>query len=720
MKILFLVLSFMTIASAQAKVSCDYFEDDNQMVHIKGQNEMNLYECLGYFHALDRLYLMDFFRRAAQGRNAEVLGYKAIKNDFFIRTLDFEIKAQKVFNDLDTTVKNILISYANGVNDVIKSKSWNFGGEFKTLGYEPEEWKPHHSILLIYLQSLNQTIKTFRQDLDESEWMLKYGERAASLFDEENTPWFTPVLKKNEYAEKTAIVNLGPKFKGRLDYDFSEAQGSNNWIFDKEKTASKKAMLANDPHLELKRPAFWYWVHLDYGSINVVGSTIPGLPFVVAGTTPHLSWGLTNSYYDTADAVLLDEKEVQDLPSIRPNVKFKFGPLTLPFVFKTYQLAKGKYPVLPLPAPKGKVIALRWSGLDITAQDIMSYKDIVYAKNVTEAQKVLRGMGAPSWNFVFADHEGNIGYQVVGRLPKRTTKTFGALPLALKDMDFEYLKPEENPNLLKPARHFVVTANQRHYSGSSKYVGGQGNAFSLRANRIESLLMEKSQKKKLTVADFQSVQCDTSAHDANYFLPLILKELDAKKVWQNKEKEAFAILKNWDFQTLANCEACTIYRRTMELLKEENKVNEIALYQLMAKNEVTISNSFARAVKELWNKDKVRFVNWEEYHRLYFEHISGKDELNNQESIFTQGDQHSVNPGTARYVDDVLWHHNGASQRVVVEMTNPPQVFLSFPGNNRGNYFAIQGDSWNGWRECQFRNVLYPLDWSKVTLSHTN
>jgi penicillin amidase len=716
---IYLMASF----SSNAKnIECDYFEDHQQVVHIKGQNEMNLYECLGYFHALDRAYLMDYFRRAGQGRNAEVLGFKNIKNDFFIRALEFEKRAKKIFSDMDDHMKNILISYTNGVNEVFLKKKWNFGGEFKTLGYVPEKWEPHHSIIIIFLQSLNQTSKTFRNDLEESEWLKQYGDEAKDLFNEENVPWFNPILKDGEFKAKDEkkVVSTGSAFDTASPYDFSQDTGSNNWIVSKKLTVERKALLANDPHLDLKRPAFWYWVHLDFSKINVIGSTIPGLPFVISGTTPNLSWGLTNSYYDTADAVLIDESEIKDAPSFRPNVKFKWGPITFPFIFKSYQLVDGKYPIIPIPSPKGKKILFRWSGMDISASDIASYRDILVAKNVEEAKKVFQKMGIPSWNFVFADKNGEIGYQVVGRLPKKTLRTFGAIDLKLKDIHFEFLLPHENPGIINPKREYLITANQRHYPANSFYIGGNGNALSFRGYQIEKLLNDRLKtKKKISIEDFQSIQCDTSATDAEFFVPLLKKNLEPKKIL-GKDKQALGLLVNWDFSTNASCEACSIYRRFMEILKTDNKINEVALYQLLEKNKIDVANAFSKTVSELWNEKNQRFLYWEEFHRLHFEHISGHEDFDNKESIFTMGDQHSVNPGTARFENGEMIHYSGASQRVVVEMNNPPKVFLSFPGNNRGNYFAIQGDSWNSWKSCHFQTLHFPVDWTKVSLQKNN
>ncbi|QCI79999.1 hypothetical protein E6W36_12200 [Hankyongella ginsenosidimutans] len=42
-------------------------------------------------------------------------------------------------------------------------------------------------------------------------------------------------------------------------------------------------------------------------ALDITGVTLPGAPFMVAGSNGHIAWGFTNSYIDTSDAVLLEE-----------------------------------------------------------------------------------------------------------------------------------------------------------------------------------------------------------------------------------------------------------------------------------------------------------------------------------------------------------------------------------------------------------------------------
>jgi penicillin amidase len=107
-----------------------------------------------------------------------------------------------------------------------------------------------------------------------------------------------------------------------------EGKGSNNWVVPGSNTQSGLPLLANDPHLGLSAPAVWYFAGLHapagklpdgqtHGALNVVGATLPGLPFVVLGRTQKAAWGFTNTGPDVQDLFLeaLEGKDSYRTPS---------------------------------------------------------------------------------------------------------------------------------------------------------------------------------------------------------------------------------------------------------------------------------------------------------------------------------------------------------------------------------------------------------------------
>ncbi len=82
--------------------------------------------------------------------------------------------------------------------------------------------------------------------------------------------------------------------------------GSNNQAISGAHTASGAPILLGDSHQGVAHPAIYYLVHLRAtdGSLDVVGASFPGVPFVVFGHNGVGAFTPTTSIYDSADAYL--------------------------------------------------------------------------------------------------------------------------------------------------------------------------------------------------------------------------------------------------------------------------------------------------------------------------------------------------------------------------------------------------------------------------------
>ncbi|MFA5584089.1 MAG: penicillin acylase family protein, partial [Bacteriovoracaceae bacterium] len=365
MKIIFLLLLLLSSISLHASPSCQAKYDEMGIPHQEVTSNKEFYYCFGFHHGKDRAWQMDFFRRFAYGTNAEVLGYKFIKNDFMMRLLDLPKLAARLYEELSIESKELLQNYTEGVNEGFKEGK--LSDEFIKLGFTPAKWEPLHSIAVLLLQSFDQTKKTFFFDIKEQEKLDRYPD-AKKLFDENETPWLTTILKEGEYqTQETRGVsapshNKSFKLWAAFPELFGRKSGSNNWVVNSNYTKNKVAILANDPHLDLKTPSFWYWVHLKSQDNQVIGASLPGLPFVASGTNGKVSWGLTNSYLNSADSIEITDIDKKDITSVRPVIWFKFGFFKLPFFFKSIEKFNETYPVLPLEVPQRDKVVLRWSG----------------------------------------------------------------------------------------------------------------------------------------------------------------------------------------------------------------------------------------------------------------------------------------------------------------------------------------------------------------------
>lgn len=655
-------------------------------------SEDEFYFCFGYHHGKDRAWMMDFFRRSAQGKNAEVLGFDHLKSDLMMRLLDLEGLASKIWNNYPDNEKHKLNAYSRGVNagfsEGKKAK------EFQDAGYEPEVWKPENTLEILLLQSFDQTRKTFISDWDQEKTKAKWKERAFELMDNDNAPWENTILKSGEYASTTSTskaptvlrsqsVSLWANFPEVFGYE----SGSNNWVVSGKKSTTGKAMLANDPHLDLKTPLFWYWIYLRGAQKDVIGASLPGVPLIASGTNGNVAWGLTNAYINTADAVFVKDLPESELESIRPVVWIKFWFLKIPFFFKSFERTKTGHPVLPLEIDRDEKMFLRWTGFQLKPSDIEPMFSLLEVKTIDEMDEKLKQVGIPAWNFVFADRNGEIGYRVIGNSYKHEGPTpFGMKTLSHKELQENVIfSPEERPHILRPKREYVYSANNRHWPLDSRLNGGRGYAFSFRGHRIDELLSERQ-----SLETFKKIQCDRQAVDAKFFVPALINAIEIPE------------LKEWNLEASENLVAPGIYRRFMDLLMEKWEVNEYGLTRLL-KTITQEQREEMKSVLEIARKD-IAGRPWGKVHRLSFAHLSRNVRWVFSPEISAPGDNHTVDPGTSKWNEDrkVYEHISGASMRMIIEMEDRPKIHLVLPGFNRDYTTKTEKDPWKDWKDCKY------------------
>ncbi len=697
MILLFLSL-FISSVSASSTFPCETTYDQVNIPHVTTSSEEGYYYCFGLNHGRDRAWEMDFFRRVAAGRNAEVLGFSQLKSDLMMRLLDLPSLAEKLWSGFPEDKKKIIQIYADGVNEGFKTGK--NATEFKDIGFEPEPWLPQHTIYVLLIQSFDQTKKTFFRDYEEEKLKSAWGVKAESLFDQENFPWDNTILKEGEYKKSNKVVLQTSDMKvshaklwGEFPTLFGLESGSNNWVVSDKKSKTGNAILANDPHLDLKTPLFWYWIGLRAPGITMLGASVPGVPVIISGTNGKVAWGLTNSYLKSADAVFIKDLKKNQIESFRPFVKVKFGFLKIPFFFKSFEKLTSGHKVLPLELESDEKLILRWSGYSLTPGEVYPMFDFPKVQDVAGLNELTSKVGLPSWNYVFADVKGDIGYRVVGKTYKNSQKkSFGISRMSFNEfLSEEFLSPEERPHVLKPSRNYIYTANNRHWPTDGQFYGGRGYSHSYRGFRIDELL----QKSLQDIESFKNIQCDNQVIDARFFVEKISKYISIPE------------FKNWDFSFDESSRVLPIYRRFMDLIKEKWNVDEYALYRLL-------ENLDAEKIEELSPIYKLALADvagrsWGEFHRINFAHLSKNTEWIFSPDISGVGDTHTVNPGTANWNAEkkVYQQFSGSSMRMIIELGKTPRVLLSLPGLNREYDLPSKFSPWDSWRTCQYSEIKF-------------
>ncbi|MGD8327721.1 MAG: penicillin acylase family protein, partial [Sphingomonadales bacterium] len=295
--------------------------------------------------------------------------------------------------------------------------------------------------------------------------------------------------------------------------------GSNNWVVNGEWTKSGKPMLANDPHLGLTTPSIWYLAHFNINGKNLLGSTLPAVPFVVLGRNDRIAWGFTNTNPDVQDLYI--ERLVDDSSYLTVD-----GPVVFETREEIIKVKGGEDVVLnvresrhgPIMSDVSKdmqmlldnrhVMAFHWTALEDADTSASAGRQIVNSHDYQSLLKALMGFHAPEQNIVYADVDGNIGYIAPGKVPVRDPEspTQGLLPARGwlgTDEWIDRIPFEELPQTYNPPSGMVYTANQKIVRDDYPYHITDDWALPYRANRIAKRLISSTQHDAESFIDIQ-------------------------------------------------------------------------------------------------------------------------------------------------------------------------------------------------------------------------
>ena len=531
--------------------------DEYGVPHIFAENEHDLFFAQGYAHAQDRLWQMDLTRRAGEGRLSEILGTSTIKFDKMFKTVGFKTIAEKLERQLNPKSKEILQAYSDGINEYIRTHKGKYPIEFDMLNYEPEEWKPVHSLMIARLMAWELNI-SWHVDVVLGELVAKLGaEKASKIFPTypENAPVIVgQSLDRQQLEGLRKFASVHDEFKEFFGTTGTHI-GSNAWAVSPQKSASGRAMLANDPHLGLSLPAKWYEVHLCGGKVNVAGVSLPGTPLVVLGNNKNVAWGFTNVMADDADFYFektdslgaekyLFKDEWKDIEIIQDTVKVKDS-TEVPFTIRKTLHGPAVNEIYPLETfASSNFITMRWTGFEMSDELYALY----LVNTANDWQSFLNGVKeftVPGQNFVYADVKGNIGFHPGVRLPKRNSNN-PTLPFIgwTGEHEWQGFTPfEQLPSLYNPPEGFIATANNKTTKNVDYHIANLWEPPS-RIQRIREVLQSKQ---LFDVSDFKKLQNDNFSYFAKDVTTFILSAYNTVPASNEKVQTAINYFRNWNF-----------------------------------------------------------------------------------------------------------------------------------------------------------------------------
>ena len=280
--------------------------DAHGVPHIRADYETDLYRGLGWCHGTDRAMQLVLVQTLAAGRACERLADndEMLDVDRFFRRMDFGRGADAELDKLPAAERTCIDAYIDGVNRALATSiPW----ELRAVGVKSATYTAADAIALsrlIAYVSLAQSQGDMERLLVQ---MVQGGVprgHLEGLFPGSRGDLDPYLIRKVKVGEP--LVPDAVRWLAGVPHTI----GSNNWVISGTKTASGRAMLANDPHLEVNRlPSVWYEVVLEQGDKYFVGATMPGLPAAIIGRTRDLAWGVTYAFMDATDSWIEDCKD---------------------------------------------------------------------------------------------------------------------------------------------------------------------------------------------------------------------------------------------------------------------------------------------------------------------------------------------------------------------------------------------------------------------------
>ena len=727
----------------------------------------DLFFAQGFVTAQDRLWQMDMMRRFAAGEISEILGDEFLPHDREQRILGIRVAARKALEVASAQNLNHFEAYARGVNAYIETHRERLPIEFRILRYSPRPWAPEDSTLIASQMVKDLNHYPYRDALDREKILAKLGpELTADLYvntswhdrpptvvrvgldrnldrdiDEENPPRRPPA---------SSVASTGTGFQNLASTSESESDdrmvvGSNNWVVSGAHTVSGKPLLSNDMHLGHQMPNLWYEAHLHCGNFDAAGVTLPGLPYVIVGHNQRIAWGFTNVGPTVEDVYVetfnptgkYQTPEGWKTPEHRSEIIHVKGKEDV-----TVDVALTRHgPIITELVPgETRKLALRWTLYDGTHDPFF---EVDSAQNWEQFRSAFSVFDAPGQNVVFADVDGNIGYQATGKIPVRASGD-GSLPENGSDNSHEwtgYIPFEKLPSVYNPPSGIIATANGRIAPDGYPYSISTGWEAPWRTARIYRVL---ESGKKFSAADMLALQTDIYSDADRFFAERFVYGVDHARKASPRAQQAAEILRGWDGRMTADSAAPTIaYRARSELARLLLEPKLGAAPTDPRQIEATLSwKTYSWGMWSVWLENVVHhqpqswlpgaYGSYDELLAASVEAaVSGPQESRDQApqnlAAWKWGAfrpleiQHPIlgrvpvlqrwtGPGVqpqsgSGYTVKAVSRSHGPSERLTVDLSDPDQTTLNLVTGEAGNFLSpYYMDQWKAWYEgCTFR-----------------
>ena len=395
-----------------------------------------------------------------------------------------------------------------------------------------------------------------------------------------------------------------------------------------------------------------------------------------------------------------------------------------------------------------KAYAVKCAWLEPGGSPYLASLRMDQAKSWEEFRAACNYSHIPGENMIWADKEGNIGWQAVGIAPVRNN--FSGLVPVPGDGAYEwdgYLPIIEKPNNFNPAKGFIATANQNVTPESYTHWNAIGYTWSdpFRGNRIDEVL---SPNDSLTLEDLTSLQVDYLSLPARALTPMLLKI-----PFQGHNNKAKSMLKDWDYRLDAHSIEAAIYvafERALEQLAHEllvptevqSFITRINLTKLIGwlseptseifgstpekTRTALLTQAFQRGVESLTQKLGPDMTQWQygqvKLKHTYLEHALGKWVDEKTQKLLNLGPlPRGGNAYTLGSTGTDYQQRSGASFRMIINTGDwDAAIATNGPGQSGNPASPFYNNLFEPWSQDQYFPVYFDRSKIETVTVHTN
>ncbi len=527
--------------------------------HIFASTTADTYFGLGYAMAEDRLWQMDRLRRRALGRQAEILGPSYVASDIAHLTVGIDLICDRENVLIDPATRAICEAFVAGINRAIAVMGDDLPPEFGLIGYKPHPFTVRDVIATArgFWWSLNGRID--RIIAAEASRLLPAHLQAAYLTPEASENLVLPGAVPPHYAKPAHPMGT------------DDATGSNNWAISGTKSATGFPVLAGDPHQPFWVPASWYEFALHGPEDDCAGCGHPGIPGFWYGNNGTAAWCLTNNMASTRD-LYREEIDPADPTRYRDGTEWRsfetrtvsipvHGEAARELVIRSTVRGPIVNALVPAIKPEGDALmSLRWVGME-HIDDLRAILGLGRVKSWANFRSVLRDWSVAVFNYIYADRDGHIGYQMSGRIPIRGRAWPGVREANNPADQWQgYIPFDGLPSRYDPAGGTVASANQRIVGPDYPFPIYGSYSQGHRGVRLDEVFGGHG---KMDVAANVALQNDVKNARATRTIPHILKALAGTT--DAAAQEFAAAMAGWDHFYSLESAAPTLFETFMAI-----------------------------------------------------------------------------------------------------------------------------------------------------------